>query len=248
MPVHDWTLVGAGTFHDFHCGWVVEIRNALNNGVLPPDFYAQAEQIAGDMGPDVLTLQTSGPPEELPPEGSSGGTAVAVAPPKVRFTATAEMDQYALKRRTVVVRHSSEDQIIALLEILSPGNKGSRHALRSVVDKAVHALGRHLHLLLLDLFPPGPRDPQGIHGAVWAEISNEPFVLPPDKPLTLAAYSAGPSKKAYVNTVAVGDALPDMPLFLDPDTYVNVPLEATYQAAWRGLPQRWRRVLEPPNQ
>jgi len=231
MPVHDWTLVSAGTFHDFHCGWVVEIRNALNNGILPADFYAQAEQIAGDMGPDVLTLQTSGPPEEPIPEGSTGGTA--------------EMDQYALKRRTVVVRHSSEDQIVALIEILSPGNKGSRHAFRAVVDKAVHALGRRLHLMLLDLFPPGPRDPQGIHGAVWAEISEEPFVLPPDKPLTLAAYAAGPSKKAYVNTVAVADVLPDMPLFLDPNTYVNVPLEATYRAAWEAVPLRWRRVLEP---
>lgn len=26
--------------------------------------------------------------------------------------------------------------------------------------------------------------------------------------------------------------------------YVNVPLEETYQAAWRGLPKRWKRVLE----
>ena len=65
----------------------------------------------------------------------------------------------------------------------------------------------------MDLFPPGKGDPQGIHGAIWAEISDEPFALPSDKPLTLAAYSAGPVKTAYVEPVAVGDELPEMPLF-----------------------------------
>jgi len=37
-----------------------------------------------------------------------------------------------------------------------------------------------------------------------------------------------------------------MPLFLDPWSYVNMPLEATYRAAWRGVPCRGRDVLEPP--
>lgn len=35
-----------------------------------------------------------------------------------------------------------------------------------------------------------------------------------------------------------------MPLFLCPDRSVNVPLEATYQAAYRGVPAFWREVLE----
>jgi hypothetical protein len=35
MPVHDWTQVTAGTFHDFHKAWITELRNALNGGVLP---------------------------------------------------------------------------------------------------------------------------------------------------------------------------------------------------------------------
>ena len=42
---------------------------------------------------------------------------------------------------------------------------------------------------------------------------------------------------------ALSDALPEMPLFLPPDRYINVPLETTYQAAWRGVPQRWKRVI-----
>jgi hypothetical protein len=35
-----------------------------------------------------------------------------------------------------------------------------------------------------------------------------------------------------------------MPLFLMADEYVPVPLEATYLAAFAGLPARFRQVLE----
>jgi hypothetical protein len=52
MPVHDWTRVRPEIFHDFHCAWIVEPRNALSNGLLPPDDYALAEQITGDLGSD----------------------------------------------------------------------------------------------------------------------------------------------------------------------------------------------------
>jgi hypothetical protein len=58
------------------------------------------------------------------------------------------------------------------------------------------------------------------------------------------AYSAGLTTKAYVEPVAVGAALPAMPLFLDEGWYVNVPLERTYREAYGGVPERWRRVIE----
>ena len=44
--------------------------------------------------------------------------------------------------------------------------------------------------------------------------------------------------------VPCGPAGWKVPLFLHPDRYVNVPLEATYNAAYRGVPAFWRDVLE----
>src|SRR5438105_4478628 len=88
MPVHDWTRVEDGIFHDFHLAWIGELRKALNRGLLPPGYYALAEQIAGSVGPDVLTLQGNGVAE--PPaddSGSSGGTLTLVRTvPQTRFT------------------------------------------------------------------------------------------------------------------------------------------------------------------
>jgi hypothetical protein len=45
--------------------------------------------------------------------------------------------------------------------------------------------------------------------------------------------------------IGVGHTLPDMPLFLTPDHYIYISLEPTYMAAWHGVPQRWRREIEP---
>jgi hypothetical protein len=249
MPICDWTRVAAGIFHDFHHEWISTIKRALNTGLLPPDYYALAEQIAGGLGPDVLTLETVHPnggrydEGEPPTSETNGGIALATAPPKVRFTATAEADHYATKRSRIAIHHVSDDQVVAMVEIISPGNKAGERAFRSFVDKAGELLHAGVHLLVVDVFPPGPRDPQGVHGAIWSEIEDHEFQLPPEQPLTLVAYSAGELKQAFIEPVAVGDVLPDMPLFFEPERYVPVPLEQTYQAAFDAVPKRWRDVL-----
>ena len=44
MPMHNWKKVDAGLYHAFHHGWIGALCNALNSGIMPPDFYALAEQ------------------------------------------------------------------------------------------------------------------------------------------------------------------------------------------------------------
>lgn len=129
---------------------------------------------------------------------------------------------------------------------LSPANKDRAEHIEDFVAKAISALGLGVHLLVVDLFPPGPYDPNGIHGVIrhWLQQFHEPYVLPADEPLTLASYAAGPQIEVYLEHVAIGAVLPQMPLFLHPDRYINVPLEPTYQAAYAGMPAFWRDVLE----
>jgi Protein of unknown function (DUF4058) len=247
MPIHDWTRVEAGIFHAFHHDWITDISRALNRGLLPIAYYALPEQLASGLGPDVLTLRRPGrngsSPGVVVPDG---GVAVAVAPPKVRLRMRAESNQYAAKAKAVTIRHVSNHHVVAMLEVISPGNKNNQNGLNAFVRKAREALASGIHLLLVDLFPPSARDPQGIHRAVWGDDCGEDYVLPVDKPLTCVAYVGGASAEAFIELLAVGDALPEMPLFLTPDVYVPVPLEATYQSAWEGLPGYWRGVLTAP--
>jgi hypothetical protein len=244
MPIHDWTLVDAGLFHDFHNAWITELRNALNGGLLPPNYYALGEQHAGRMVPDILTLHASLPNgERPPPPPSEGGLALAEAPPKVRRQLTAT-ETYRQRRRTLAIRHVSGHRLVAMVEIISPANKDRLESVDAFVAKTAEALDLGVHVLLLDLLPPGRHDPRGMHAAVWNEFDEGPYDLPVDEPLTMAAYSAGSPVKALLEHRAVGGTLPDMPLFLRPEHYIPVPLEATYQAAYRGVPAFWRDVLE----
>jgi hypothetical protein len=249
VPIHDWTTVTAGTFHAFHTAWISEIQKCLNSGPLPSGYYALAEQVAGEIIPDVLTLQGANEDSDSELEwqaDNDGGVAVAKAPPRTSIhDHLNEALTLAARRRRIVIRHTTGDRIIALLEIVSPVNKGSSAATDQFVEKAEAALCAGYHLMLIDLFPPGPFDPQGMHGKLWGSLGGQ-FAQPAGKPLTLAAYATagGGPVDCYVEPTAVGTPLLEMPLFLSTERYVNVPLEETYQSGYVGVPKRWKRVIE----
>jgi hypothetical protein len=243
MPIHNWSRTPPGFFHHFHQRWSGAICDALNDGRLPHGFYALVEQRAIGLVPDVLTLQhQSRAPDTPTAPVPRGGLAVTDAPPKARFVSRAEDDVYAAKANRVVVR-TSAGRVVAVIEILSPGNKSTRYAVRWFIEKTLDLLRQDINVLVVDLFPPSPRDPQGIHPLIREAVLDEPFELPPDKPLTLAAYVAGLLWTAYVEPVAVGDALPDMPVFLDADTYVLVPLDPTYRETWDRCPREFKDAV-----
>jgi hypothetical protein len=238
MPIHDWKRVNSGLFHHFHHQWVSRLCDALNGGALPEGFYALAEQNAKGPIPDVLTLNVGDSRGQV-----DRGLALATAPPQTRFTLRADLDAYVRRANRIAIHHPIGD-VVCVIEIVSPGNKSSAHALKTFVEKSVAFINRGIHLLVIDLFPPSKRDPQGIHKAIWDEFVDEPFELPADKPLTLVAYSAGDTPTAYIEPAAVGDRLADMPLFLESEAYVQAPLEATYESTWSSLPKPLKKMLE----
>jgi len=251
MAVHDWTRVFAGCFHDFHQGWIPEIRSALNAGLLPPGYYAQAEQVTGIGNPDVVTLQNLDDEGDDDANGGmsfgdslAGAVAIAEHPPKISYTLEVDEDIYAAKADWVVIHHVSDDRVVALIEIVSPGNKHTKSALDRLVKKLDELFLDQRHILLIDLFPPGTHDPLGVHESLWSRHYDQCPGVSAEKPLTLASYRSGHLPTAYFEPITVGQPLRDMPLFLEPNWYVNVPLEATYQKAFAGIPAKWRRVLD----
>jgi hypothetical protein len=231
--MHDWTRVRPGTFHAFHYKWIDVLSDALNFGGLPAGFVALPEQRVLGTEPDVLTLQR--PVDFGSAEAQSGGVAVLDSAPKTRFVAESDIVNFARRANRLAIRHHEGD-VVAVIEIMSPGNKHSELALDAFVAKAVSLVEVGIHLLIVDPFPPGPRDPNGIHGAIWDELGDTQFKLPADKRLTCVSYSAGARTTAYVEPIAVGDPLPAMPLFLMEGKWVPCPLEASYDKAWSLFP------------
>ncbi len=254
MPVHDWTRVVAGNFHDFHQAWIIHIKETLNGGLLPRDFYAMAEGKVEGSEPDVLTLSRGESSDEEPDAWTggggtavAGGTLLAVAehPPQVEVVEQGDdADAYARSADRLAIYHASGDRVVAFIEIVSPGNKGAEAKVQAFVNKLSGLFDRGCHLLLIDLLPPRRFDPRGMHAAFWEFREGSSRGVTPDRPFGVSSYRADDVPTAYFQRLALREPLPDMPLFLTPKHYVNVPLEATCLAAWRGVPRRWKEVLE----
>jgi hypothetical protein len=225
MPIHDWTKVPAGLFHHFHQDWTVELARAFNRGLLPKEVTAFGEQ-------------------RNPPRTSAiDGAVVVKERPVTQIVLHNDSFFYSERANRVVVKHHL-GETLAVVEIISPGIKDGRGTLHNFVDKTVAFLREGVHVLIVDLFPPTPRDPSGLHKLIWDEFHEEDFAFPQGKDRILASYESGPEMTAYVEPVTVGDVLPDMPLFLWDEFHVSTPLELTYQATWEASPEGMRTAVE----
>ena len=242
MPIHDWTRVPSGLFHDFHQSWSIRIKDALNSGGLPKGLSALVEQRYGGREADVLAVENWRRPPQRPGEGG-GGAVLTMEPPTATFVTRTTKQVIAGRANRIVVRHHL-GRIVAVIEIVSPGNKDSRGALRDFVEKAIELFRKGVHLLVVDLFPPTPRNPLGMHKVLWDEITDEPFAFPEGKDRILASYESSGERVAYVEPLAVGDVLPEMPLFLARGMHIKVPLESTYNATWAAAPEEMRTAVE----
>ncbi len=251
MPIHNWKLATAGTYHDFHLKWIAAMTNTLNSGMLPPELFAMAEQVIGGPAPDVVTLRDwpEAPAVRLLADGTRqlGGVATLpepLAPPQTEIVLAAGVN-YVRKKSQIVVKHEL-GQVISVIELVSPGNKHSRSEMDRLVNKSVELIESGVNLLVFDPFPATSRDPQGIASLIWHEIdSTQELPYDSNRPLIAASFQAKPAPVVHLDRFSVGDAIPEMPVFLIEDRYVSLPLEETYQQVWTLLPQPIRRIFEP---
>lgn len=245
MPIHDWSKVDAGVFHGFHLSWIAHIKERLNNGGLPSGYYADAEQYADRKEADVLTLHNSDgvPLDSLTePVDGDGGTAVMVETTLGTRTARKRFKPRARQRR-FIVRHVTGHRVVAMLEIVSPGNKDRRRRAFEFAAIVANAIAVGIHVTIVDLFPATPPVPHGLHNLAWREFDREPVPVPADRPLTLAAFVGSDPPKIFYEFRAVGGELPKFPLALTADIGAMLPLAETYAAAFAGSPPYLREQL-----
>jgi hypothetical protein len=244
MPMHDWKRVPATIYHHFHQQWTISICNALNVGLLPRGYSALVEQYSSGLDSDELAVQRR---TQRPSAARVRTTTLET--PHTRMTVRPREARLHERANRVVVRHHLGD-VVCAIELVSPGNKADKIAVREFVAKAVDFFRRGVNLLVVDPFPPGPQDPQTLHRLIWDEFDEGvSFELPADEPFLLASYRAAAplvdfTPEAFIEPLRVGAELPDVPAWLDTDLYVNVPLERTYRAAWDVCPADFRYLVE----
>ena len=239
MPIHDCSRVDPRLFHEFHQSWSVRLKDALNGGKLPTGYFALVEQHTGAPEPDIIALNANF-------DGGPGGAVGVLTRPRTatRSAIRQESLRYAERANRITVQHPL-GRTVAVIEVVSSGNKHSKRAVKDFVSKVDELLRAGIHVAVIDLFPHTDRDPQGLHGLIVECYGHDPYVPPADKPLTLSSYVVIPYEEttAYVEPSAVGDALFPMPLFLTADYYVDLPLEETYAATWAACPEPIRALV-----
>lgn len=257
MAIHDWSLLDPGVFHDFHLVWLTRLRNLLNDELLPRPFYALAEPVLGEVEPDVVTLQASTEPDAR--DTASGGSAaraplrddlcesaVALAPYPV-LVHEITVDPYARRAREIVIRDEWQgDRVVAVIELISRGNKTSQARADQSLRKSVGFLEKQVHVVIIDIQPPTSIVPHGFHARICEELGQEAPSLPADRKLSVVSYQALETGvlRAHCVHLKVQDSLPAMPVFLGPHEFVRLPLEETYNESFRSVPWKFREILE----
>jgi hypothetical protein len=122
----------------------------------------------------------------------AGGTALAEAPPKITQHEKIELEIIEMQR-FLSIRNLSSHRLVALLEIVSPGNKNNQARYDAFVHKTVDAVRCRVSVLLVDVHETGRFDQNGISACLRIMLSphSTPIV---DKPRhsTLASYCPDP--------------------------------------------------------
>jgi hypothetical protein len=232
MPLLDHfhpPLSGRRHWDSFHGAWAEAMALLLNQELLPSQYFAEARIKLGRLLEiDVATL------EERNHEAPEGGAGVAVwAPPRPTLHAALHFTSPDLFE-VQVLEGSEGRRLVAAIELVSPANKdrpGNRHAFAVkcasylqaeiglvVVDVVTERLA-NLHREVLNLLQMAtPEEGQG-DGILYA-----------------AAYRAVPSAdgenlEAWLERLAVGAALPTLPLWIAADRSIPLDLDQTYQMA-----------------
>ena len=234
MPIHDWTKVPSGIFHDFHHTWISDLSDAVNK-LLSADFYAlitrpERQRIADD----PFVVSTSAQENEFIPGHECCNDE--------------EAELYAAKADTIVIHRVSDHKSLARIEIVSPGIKFNQREFNIFAERTIESIETGVHLLLIDLFPPTLFAPQGLYAAIRKMRKEEDAETRKVKPLNLISYKNGTIPTAIVEPTAVNTPFVDMPIFLNEDQYIPIPLESTYQSSWKTFPEFWKQVVKSPSE
>lgn len=213
----------------FHGAWAEAMAISLNQSLLPDQFVAEARiKLGGQIEIDVGTFAEEG----TPPSAESGGVAVW-APPKPLATAPLAFQDADLFE-VQVFSEEEGPRLVAAIELVSPANKDRPANRRMFAVKCASYLQSGVSVIVVDVVTERSGN---LHGELL-QLLQVPITTPGQgaHDLYAAAHRAvsapqGLHLETWAHLLSLGDALPTLPLWLQPDLCIPLDLDASYQAA-----------------
>jgi hypothetical protein len=215
-------------WNTFHAVWAGTLADQLTQIV--PDQYRVHEhlKLGGGLEIDVATVRKRSGPNGSPDERQSEWQP---SPPAATVPVV-----FPERFEVLVYRQAGGRQLVAAIELVSPGNKDTEDARDAFVAKVVSYLHEGINVIVIDVVTERRAN---LHNQI-ARAMRMPSdsELPPNAGLYAASYrpvirNSRPELDLWLATFAVGDPLPTMPLRLIADYFVPVDFEAAYTDARR---------------
>jgi hypothetical protein len=238
MPLLDHfhpPLIAERRWESFHSSWATKIADALTERWLPPNYIAEEHVHVGpSIEIDVATFERN-----TSPGMEAGAGTAATARPAVWTPPAPDAVLPSVIPDTFEVRILSTDtgpQLVAAIELISPGNKDRPAERRAFAVKCASYLYQGISLVIVDIVTSRRAN---LHNDVLRVMeAAEALHLAPEVSLYATAYR--PLRRdgrdeidVWRSPLALGRPLPTLPLSLRADLVIPVDFEATYAEACR---------------
>jgi hypothetical protein len=220
-------------WESFHSSWATRIADALTERWLPPNYIA--EEYA-HLGPSVEIDVGTFEQETLATSAEEGGS-VATVGRKVWNPPVADGILSAAFPETFEVRVLSTEtgpKLVAAIELISPGNKGRESERRAFAIKCASYLYQGISVIIVDIVTNRRAN---LHNEILRLMEGADLLqLPPESNLYAVAYRPLRRGKedeidVWRSSLALGRALPTLPLGLRADLVIPIDFEETYAEA-----------------
>jgi hypothetical protein len=218
-------------WESFHSSWATKLADALTERWLPPDYIAEEHVHRGpSVEIDVGTFE-----QERLAMGAANG-AVATVGAKAWAPSTADAVLPSVFPDTFEVRVLSTDtgpKLVAAIELISPGNKDRPAERRAFATKCASYLYQGISVIIVDIVTNRRAN---LHNEILRVMEAADTWPTPEPSLYAVAYR--PLRRGNADEIdvwrlplALGDALPTLPLGLRADLVIAVDFEETYAEA-----------------
>ena len=248
MPLRDHfhpPLSDNSAWESVHAMWAAKIVDQLNGHVLSQRYQSRQQVHHGNrIEIDVATYYDERAAVSNGATEGGGGTAVATRPATQAYVAPAppitgepafdDPDVFEI----LVQRNLGGLRLVAAVELVSPGNKDRPENRRVFAAKCASYLAAGVSVVVVDIVTERAAN---LH-AELCDVLRLPnaFAWEPPGGLAAAAYRTVKRNDrvrldVWPTALAVGAALPTVPLWLAADLAVPLELDRTYEAACRSL-------------